>query len=104
MIRYRIARDPKGRHIVLPAWIGIVPLEETYATRQAAGDVTDWLNSLTESEHEWTRSRSLAAAAKQWHTHNSRLLSTGTRRYGLRRASRYSRAEALSGSSSSTRS
>ena len=75
MIRYRIARDPKGRHIVLPAWIGIVPLKETYATRQAARDVTDCLNSLADGKHEWTRlqmrspfrfrSTGLAAASRQ---------------------------------------
>jgi len=46
MLRYRIAKDPKGRFFVLPALIGIVPLEETYRARSAAQETADWLNGL----------------------------------------------------------
>jgi hypothetical protein len=48
MIRYRIDKDPGGRQIVLPAWLGIVPMEETYASRQAAQETADWLNCLAD--------------------------------------------------------
>ena len=52
MLRYRIANDPRGRHIVLPAWTAVVPLEETYRTRRAAEEMAEWFNRLTERRQE----------------------------------------------------
>ncbi|MEA1951311.1 MAG: hypothetical protein U9N87_08000 [Planctomycetota bacterium] len=46
MIRYRIARHPRGHYIVLPALSWTVPDEETYATRSVAQQAADGLNSL----------------------------------------------------------
>lgn len=46
MLRYRIARNPNGRHFVLPALASVVPFDETFATRAAAQDTADWLNRL----------------------------------------------------------
>jgi len=50
MFRYRIARSPSGRHIVLPALAAVVSLEETYATRGFAQETADWLNRLQEED------------------------------------------------------
>ncbi len=46
MLRYRIARDPTGRHVVLAAPTSLVSVNETYATRAEAQDTADWLNKL----------------------------------------------------------
>ena len=46
MLRYRIAKDPKGRYFVLPVLAGVVPLEETYSSRSAACQTADWCNRL----------------------------------------------------------
>ena len=50
MLRYRIARHPKGHYIVLPALTWIVPVEDTYAIRSAAQETADWFNSLEFSQ------------------------------------------------------
>ena len=68
MIRYRVAKDPKNRYIVFPAWIGIVPLEDTYVTSRAAQDMADWLNSLADGQPKssvegWAHQGVLARAA-----------------------------------------
>lgn len=44
MIRYQVVLGPSNRYIVFPAWLGVVPLQQTHATRQAAQEVADWLN------------------------------------------------------------
>jgi hypothetical protein len=48
MSRYRIAKDPQGRYFVLPALVGLVPLEETYTDRLAAKQTADWCNAVSE--------------------------------------------------------
>ena len=50
MIRYRIDRDLLGQHIVLPALPGLVPIDETYATRAKAQDMAGWLNQCQERD------------------------------------------------------
>jgi hypothetical protein len=52
MIRYRIARGPQGRHIVLPAWVCTVPISETYTSRRTAQETADWLNGLSPPEEQ----------------------------------------------------
>jgi hypothetical protein len=59
MLRYRIAKDPRGRYFVLPAMVGIVPLEETYTNRSMARQTADWCNAV--DEHH--RPPSIKAAA-----------------------------------------
>ncbi|HID75899.1 MAG TPA: hypothetical protein EYP56_07865 [Planctomycetaceae bacterium] len=46
VLRYRISRDVKGRYFVLPAWLAVIPIEDTYATRHAAEEAAEWLNHL----------------------------------------------------------
>ena len=46
MLRYRIIRNESGEHFVISALVGLVPIEETYATRAAAQETADWLNHL----------------------------------------------------------
>ena len=46
MLRYRIAKDPRGRYFVLPVIEGIVPLEETYSNRAAAQQTAEWCNRV----------------------------------------------------------
>jgi hypothetical protein len=48
MLRYRIAKDPKGRYFVLPALDGLVPLEETYTDRLTANQTADWCNAVSQ--------------------------------------------------------
>ena len=50
MIRYRIDRDLKGQHIVLPALAGLVPIDETYATRAKALDMAGWLDRCQQDD------------------------------------------------------
>ena len=50
MIRYRIDRDLQGHHIVLPALPGLVPFDETYATRAKAQDMAGWLNQCQQHD------------------------------------------------------
>jgi hypothetical protein len=61
MLRYRIARDPKGRYFVLPALVGVVPLEETYSNREAARQTADWCNSVNRQERQRSAGRRAAA-------------------------------------------
>jgi uncharacterized protein YegP (UPF0339 family) len=46
MLRYRITRDENGRYFVLRAFLGVIPISETYATRAAAQETADWLNKV----------------------------------------------------------
>ena len=46
-MRYRIAQNPAGRYIVLPAALSVVPIDETYATREEAKEEADWLNTVS---------------------------------------------------------
>ena len=50
MIRYRIDRDIRGQHIVLPALPGLVPIDETYATRAKSQDMAGWLNRCQQDD------------------------------------------------------
>lgn len=50
MLRYRIARNVSGRHVVFAVSISVVPINETYATRAQAQGTADWLNSLSDKE------------------------------------------------------
>ena len=52
MLRYRIIRNESGEHFVISALVGLVPIEETYATRAAAQETADWLNRLLRNEME----------------------------------------------------
>jgi hypothetical protein len=45
-MRYRIAQNPAGRYIVLPAPLSVVPIDQTYATQAEAQAEADWLNSI----------------------------------------------------------
>ena len=49
-MRYRIAQNPAGRYVVLPAPLPVVPIEQTYASRAEAQAEADWLNSLKQEE------------------------------------------------------
>ena len=60
MLRYQIVTNPKGHHLVLPASAEIVPLDETYATRLAAQETADWLNSLGRRQREWAGEKAAA--------------------------------------------
>jgi len=44
MLRYQVIGDPTGHFIVFPAWIGVVSIGRTYATRAEAQGVADQLN------------------------------------------------------------
>ncbi len=50
MLRYRIARHPDGRYMVLAAPLSIFPIDQTYATRAQAQDAVDWINSQREND------------------------------------------------------
>lgn len=54
MIRYRIDRDEDGRYFVLPAFLQVVPISETYLTRKDAQEMADWLNQIAASEEAET--------------------------------------------------
>ncbi|HIQ19966.1 MAG TPA: hypothetical protein EYH34_01835 [Planctomycetes bacterium] len=62
MIHYRVVLGPHGRHFVLPTWLGIMSLAETYATREAAQEVADWLNQKA-IDQENRSSQQVAPAA-----------------------------------------
>ena len=44
MLRYRIAQNALGRYIVLSAFLFVVPIGQTYATRAEAQEDADRLN------------------------------------------------------------
>jgi hypothetical protein len=46
MLRYRIARNPKGRYVVVATPMMMVPNGETYAARDEAQHTADRLNQL----------------------------------------------------------
>ena len=60
MFRYRIVKNPKGHHFVLPVSAEIVPLEETYTDRKAAQETANWLNSLACRQAEWGSAKAAA--------------------------------------------
>ena len=47
MLRYRVAYDSERGHFVLPSLAGIVPPEQTFASRTAAQKIAQTKNSLT---------------------------------------------------------
>ena len=51
-MRYRIAKAPDGHYVVLPAPLSVVPISETYATREAAQSEADHANALREANQE----------------------------------------------------
>lgn len=46
-MRYRIAQTPDGRYVVLPAPLCVVPIRETYPSREVAQGEADWMNRLS---------------------------------------------------------
>ena len=50
MLRYRITRDPRGRHVVLAAASSVVSIHQTYPTRAEAQDTAAWLNRLQKGQ------------------------------------------------------
>jgi len=50
MLRYRIARQPDGRYMVLAAPLAVFPIDQTYATRAQAQDAVDWINGQHEKD------------------------------------------------------
>lgn len=62
MLRYRIARDPKGRYFVAPALVGVVPLDQTYSNVEAAQRTADWCNSTSHRDRHRSAARKDATA------------------------------------------
>ena len=50
MLRYRVAMDEDGQFLVLPAWDGIVPIDQTYETRDDARQAIQRLKRLNQEE------------------------------------------------------
>jgi len=57
MLRYRIAPDPRGRYVVLAAWLSLAAVNETYSTRAEAEDTANWLNRLRAKELQRRKAR-----------------------------------------------
>ena len=51
-MRYRIAKAPDGHYLVVSAGLAVVPISETYATREAAQSEADHANALCEANQE----------------------------------------------------
>ena len=55
MLRYQVRPDPGGQFLVFPAIVGIVPWEETYATRREADDAAAKRNAARQGAAEKSR-------------------------------------------------
>ena len=57
MLRYQVIADPKGHYLVLPDWVEVIPISESYTTRAQTQHVADRLNR---NEPVWFDTTSLS--------------------------------------------